>query len=102
MLYLISYFYHPRLEYQWRVTKKEFSVTMPLKIHMIIHHLSDYFKETGETLFKSTDHVVESCHHKVKHFFDTHPCYNHMDNDTDEYGEACKNVIIHYNYNNTG
>ena len=33
-----------RLEDTWKVLMNDFNVTMPVKIHMIIHHLSDYFE----------------------------------------------------------
>ena len=53
-----------------------------MKVHMIIHHLSDYFEETGETLLKLTDQNVEAAHHKVNTFFDNHPNYNHLTKET--------------------
>ena len=73
-----------------------------MKVHMIIHHLSDYFEETGDTLLKSTDQNVEAAHHKVKTFFDNYPNYNHLTKETEEYGEAAKSAIIHFNANNLG
>ena len=79
-----------------------FKITMPVKVHIIIHHLSDYFIETNETLRNSTDQVVEAAHHKVKKFFDTHPNYNHLDKSTEEYGVAILSDVKHFNSNNLG
>ena len=38
----------------------KYGITMPLKVHIICHHLSDYFSLTGKTLRKVNDKVVES------------------------------------------
>ena len=75
---------------------------MPVKVHLIIHHLSDYFEATEKTLLKSTDQVVESCHHKVDKFFLTHPNYNHLDKSTDGYGQTALRGVVHLNSNNLG
>ena len=80
----------------------KFSITMPVKVHIIIHHLSDYFEMTGNTLRNSTDQVVEAAHHKIKQFLDNHPNYNHLDKATEEYRMAVLAAIIHFNSNNLG
>ena len=37
-------------EEQWNVLMDEHGETMPLKVHIFVHHLSDYFDEAGKTL----------------------------------------------------
>ena len=44
----------------WLVVMKKFQVTMPLKDHIILHHLSDYMEFTGKTLFHVTYQVGEA------------------------------------------
>ena len=85
---------------QWKVLMNEYGETMPLKAHIIVDHLSDYFDEAGKTLRTTNDQFIEAAHHKVKHFIDSHPNYNHVDKSTDEYGEAALAGVTHFNSNN--
>jgi hypothetical protein len=87
-------------EATWRLLMKDFNITMPLKVHIICHHLSDFFEMKGTTLRKVSDQVVEAAHHKVKHFFESHPNYNHKEKESLEAGEAALAAIIHFNSNN--
>ena len=87
-------------EQKWKVLMSNHGETMPLKIHIIAHHLSDYFEEAGKTLRTTNDQFGEAAHHKVKHFIDSHPNYNHTDKSTDEYGEAVLAGVTHFNSNN--
>ena len=89
-----------KFEEQWKVLMDEHGETMPLKVHIIVHHLSDYFDEAGKTLRTTSDQFVEAAHHKVKHFIDSHPNYNHVDKSTDEYGQAALASVTHFNSNN--
>ena len=74
--------------------------TMPLKVHIIVDHLSDYFEEAGKTLRSTSDQFVEAAHHKVNHFIEAHPNYNHVDKSTEEYGQAILAGVVHFNSNN--
>ena len=56
--------------------------------------------EAGKTLRTTNDQFGEAAHHKVKHFIDSHPNYNHIDKTTDEYGEAALAAVTHFNSNN--
>ena len=87
-----------KFEEQWKVLMDEHGETMPLKVHIIVHHLSDYFDEAGKTLRTTSDQFVEAAHHKVKHFIDSHPNYNHVDKST--YGQAALAGVTHFNSNN--
>ena len=80
----------------------KFKVTMPLKVHIIIQHLSDYFETKNTTLRHTDDQFVEAAHSKVRKFLDLHANYNHNDKSTEEYGDAILKAIIHFNSNNLG
>ena len=87
-------------EQQWRILMDEHGETMPLKVHIIVHHMSDYFDEAGKTLRTTSDQFVEAAHHKVKHFIEAHPNYNHVDKSTEQYGQAILSCVTHFNSNN--
>ena len=72
----------------------DYGINMPLKVHIICHHLSDYFDLTEKTLRKVNKQVFESSHSKVRNLFDAHPNYNHK-NKTSEASAS----IIHFNTN---
>ena len=74
-------------------------IHLPLKVHIISHHLSDYFDLTGKTLRKVNDQVVESAHSKVRKFFDAHPNYNHKIKTSEASGDATLAGIVHFNTN---
>ena len=80
----------------WKVAMEKHGITMPLKVHIISHHLSDYFELTGTTLRKVSDQVVEAAHHKVKSFFESSPNYNHQNKTTLASGEATLAGIVHF------
>ena len=86
-----------QFEKLWIIAMEKFSITMPLKVHIICHHLSDFFTFTGKTLRKVNDQVVEASHHKVKMFFEARPNYNHQNKETLSSGEATLAGIIHFN-----
>ena len=52
------------------------------------------------TLRTTSDQFVEAAHHKVKHFIEAHPNYNHVDKSTEEYGQAILSCVGHFNSNN--
>ena len=86
-----------QFETLWIIAMEKFSITMPLKVHIICHHLSDFFTFTGKTLRKVNDQVVEASHHKVKMFFEARPNYNHQNKETLSSGEATLAGIIPFN-----
>ena len=86
----------------WLTLMRDHGQTMPLKIHIILDHLSDYFEMEGKTLRNTNDQFIEACHSKVRKFFDNHPNFNHKDKSTDKYGNAILTAIVHFNSNNLG
>ena len=81
----------------WKLAMVRFGITMPVKAHIIAHHLSDFFELTGATLRKCSDQVVESAHHKLKTFFESRPNYNHQNKQTVASGRATLDAIAHFN-----
>ena len=86
----------------WIKLMEDFGLTMPLKVHIIVDHLSDYFELENLTLRHTNDQFIEACHAKVKKFFENHPNYNHKDKSSDKYGEAILAAIVQFNSNNLG
>ena len=86
----------------WLTLMRDYGQTMPLKIHLILDHLSDYFEMEGKTLRNTNDQFIESCHAKVRKFFDNHPNFKHKDKSTDKYGKAALAAVVHFNSNNLG
>ena len=86
----------------WITLMENFGITMPLKVHIIVDHLSDYFELEHQTLGDTNDQFIEACHAKVKKFFENHPNYHFKDKSSDKYGEALLAAIIHFNSNNLG
>ena len=43
----------------WLTLMKDHGQTMPLKVHIILEHLSDYFEQEGKTLISSLKHVIQ-------------------------------------------
>jgi hypothetical protein len=49
----------------WYKLQEKYKISTTPKIHIILHHLEDYFDETELTLLKTTDELVESMHQHV-------------------------------------
>ena len=86
----------------WLTLMQDHGQTMPLKVHIILDHLSDYFELESKTLRNTNDQFIEACHSKVRKFFDNHPNFNHKDKSTDIYGDAILTAITHFNSYNLG
>ena len=86
----------------WMTLMENFGITMPLKVHIIVDHLSDYFELENQTLRDTNDQFIEACHAKVRKFFENHPNYNFKDKSGERYGKALLAAIIHFNSNNLG
>ena len=86
----------------WLTLMQDHGQTMPLKVHIILDHLSDYFELESKTLRNTNDQFIEACHSKVRKFFDNHPNFNHKDKSTDMYGDAILTAITHFNSYNLG
>ena len=86
----------------WLTLMQDHEQTMPLKVHIIVDHLSYYFELESKTLRNTNDQIIEACHSKVRKFFDNHPNFNHKDKSTDMYGDAILTAITHFNSYNLG
>ena len=46
----------------WTKLASKFNLSTTPELHIVIHHLCDYFDETNLTLIKVSDEIVENCH----------------------------------------
>lgn len=76
-----------KFENTWCSLMTSYGLTMPVKVHIICEHFSEYIEETGKTLHKSSDQFVEAAHHKVKAFFEARSNYNHKEKLSPESGD---------------
>ena len=53
-----------------------FDLSMPLKVHVILHHYMDFFESFGETLLSYSDKITEAMHSQIRLFEDAHRCIN--------------------------
>ena len=73
-----------------------FDISMPLKMHIIIHHYRDYFEQSGETLLKYTDEFTESMHSQLRQFEESHH-YKNLKFESKSHAEAQNKSIVHIN-----
>ena len=45
---------------------------MPLKVHVLVHHLSEYFALTGKTMRYTNGEFVETLHSTLRKFEEVH------------------------------
>ena len=81
--------------------QKHFDISMPLKIHIIIHHYLDHFELTGETLLAYTDEFTESMHSQLRQFEESHH-YMNSKFGSDSHARSQHKSIVHINSNNIG
>ena len=72
---------------------EDFGLTMPLKVHIIVDQLSDYFELKNLTLGHTN---------AMQKFFENHPNYIHKNKSSDKYGEAILAGIVQFNSDNLG
>ena len=94
---MLTYRYQPcGLLEKWIGLMSTFGINMPLKVHIICEHLSEYFEIYGKTLRKVSDLVVEAAHHKVNTFFESRPNYNHKEKESAESGSATLAGVVYF------
>ena len=73
-----------------------FDISMPLKMHIIVHHYRDYFEQRRETLLKYTDEFTESMHSQLRQFEESHH-YKNLKFECESHAEAQNKSIVHIN-----
>ena len=58
--------------------QEKFNVSMPLKMHVILHHYQDFFDLSGETLLSYSDEITEAMHSQIRLFEDAHRYINNQ------------------------
>ena len=56
--------------------QERFDLTMPLKMHVILHHYMDFFETFGESLLTYSDEITEAMHSQIRLFEDAHRYIN--------------------------
>ena len=56
----------------WDQMRDKFDLSETLKLHIIKHHLMDYFELTGEALLSVTDEVTEAVHSALRFHDEAH------------------------------
>ena len=65
-----------RLDNIFQLLQARFDLSMPLKVHVILHHYMDFFETSGETLLSYSDEITEAMHSQIRLFEDAHRYIN--------------------------
>ena len=84
------------IEFVFKQLQQHFDISMPLKMHIIVHHYRDYFEQSGETLLKYTDEFTESMHSQLRQFEESHH-YKNLKFECETHAEAQHKSIVHLN-----
>ena len=84
------------IEKVFKELQTHFDISMPLKIHIIIHHYLDHFELTGETLLRYTDESVESMHSQLRQFDESHH-YKNLKFGSESHARSQHKSIVHIN-----
>ena len=60
------------IEVVFKQLQEQFDLSMPLKMHIILHRYLDHFELTGETLLRYSDEFTESVHSQIRQFEESH------------------------------
>ena len=81
--------------------QEKFNVSMPLKMHVILHHYQDFFELSGETLLSYSDEVTEAMHSQIRLFEDAHRYINNKKG-SDSHARMQHRSTVHLNSVNIG
>ena len=84
------------IEFVFKQLQQHFDISMPLKMHIIVHHYRDYFEQSGETLLKYTDEFTESMHSQLRQFEESHH-YKNLKFECESHAEVQNKSIVHIN-----
>ena len=79
----------------WFILTNKFNISTTPKIHIILHHLEDYFDEAELTLKQCTDELVESMHQFV--YKRMMKGYNMKNIDSPKHGDMLFNLVRRIN-----
>ena len=89
------------IEKVFKELQEHFDISMPLKIHIIVHHYLDHFELTNETLLRYTDEFTESMHSQLRQFEESHH-YKNLKYGSESHSRSQHKSIVHINSNNIG
>ena len=62
----------------FQTMQEMFDISMPLKMHVILHHYLEFFETFGESLLTYSDEVCEAMHSQIRLFEDAHRYINNQ------------------------
>ena len=81
--------------------QEKFDLSMPLKMHVILHHYQDFFELSGETLLTYSDEITEAMHSQILHFEEAHRYINNKKGST-SHARMQHRSTVHLNSINFG
>ena len=78
-----------------------FSLSMPLKVHVILHHYLEFFETFGETLLTYSDEITEAMHSQIRLFEDAHRYVNNQKG-SNSHAKMQHRSTVHINSVNLG
>ena len=81
--------------------QEKFDLSMPLKMHVILHHYQDFFELSGETLLTYSDEITEAMHSQIRHFEEAHRYINNKKGST-SHARMQHRSTVHLNSINFG
>ena len=79
----------------------KFDLSMPLKMHVILHHYMEFFESFGETLLNYSDEVIEAMHSQIRLFEEAHRYLNNKKGST-SHAKMQHKTTVHLNSINFG
>ena len=78
-----------------------FDLSMPLKVHVILHHYLEFFETFGETLLTYSDEITEAMHSQIRLFEDAHRYVNNQKG-SNSHAKMQHRSTVHINSVNLG
>ena len=79
----------------------KFDLSLPLKMHVILHHYMEFFESFGETLLTYSDEVTEAMHSQIRLFEEAHRYLNNKKGST-SHAKMQHKTTVHLNSINFG
>ena len=87
------------IEVVFKQLQEQFDLSMPLKMHIILHHYIDHFEISGQTLLRYTDEFTESMHSQIRQFEESHH-YKNLKFGSESQARSQHKSTVHINSNN--
>ena len=75
-LEVVLYLHSAESDNIFQLLQARFDLSLPLKVHVILHHYMDFFETSGETLLSYSDEITEAMHSQIRLFEYAHRYIN--------------------------